>query len=280
MAKKKPSQLDRIEKVLTQVHGQNIALRKFVDAILDESRAHHKDHTMPIPLPYTTSEAPPPTPESWVPKVDQMVVVIPATLEYLKQGEVCHVKLIDANGDAWVQSTAPSYGDGHWCVAVEDIRPATPEEITRYEQEQVTELQEGDACEVTPEQRAQIYALLSDAGAGKCYDRDANPSDRALVWRGYAQGPMQSHRYTGTIRILPYRCLPFDLFLKRARGTAARLKQEAEEAEAKKPIAFGTRVMTPRGEGLYWLHNSNGTHAVTYANGSASYSRSEFTILP
>lgn len=46
MAKKKPSQLDRIEKMLTQVHGQNIALRKFVDAILDESRAHHKDPTI------------------------------------------------------------------------------------------------------------------------------------------------------------------------------------------------------------------------------------------
>ena len=61
--------------MLTQVHGQNIALRKFVDAILDESRAHHKDPTMPIPLPHTTSEAPPPAPEPWVPKADQMAVV-------------------------------------------------------------------------------------------------------------------------------------------------------------------------------------------------------------
>lgn len=278
MAKKKPSQLDRIEKMLTQVHGQNIALRKFVDAILDESRAYHKDPTMSIPLPHTTSEATPPAPEPWVPKVGEWITRGPN----FEENRVCEyftfARIIEVDHD-YVATRVPGHGYHKWGFKNGFVRPATPEEITRCEQEQVTELQENDCVEVNSELLEELRKLGLPS-----YHNSALNTDSDCEYLEWDQGKLYRCRYMpGKLRPLP-----FDIFLKRARGTAARLKREAEEAEAKKPIAFGTRVKhihenreykiacdMPDKVGSYFLARpGDASQPCIYAK------RHEFTILP
>lgn len=290
MAKKKHPQLDRKKpkntitaKVWTMKgHGKMTRDQFMVSTLLslkDEvgklSATVHTlkaYETMVDEIEKAKAEPAPPTPEPWVPAKGDMVR---ANDKFLSLQSVGHDAFpnpmrVDLVNDDFVYVE----GDpGPWNV--KNLRPATEAEITRYEQEQVTELQEGDSAHLDSAQRKELEEITGERVTDW-------PEHKMVTWF------TRKLCHTGTTAEDDEREIPGDIFLKRAKGTAARLKREAEEAEAKKPIAFGTRVKHIREDreykiacdmpdkmGSYYLvRPGDALQLCTYAK------RHEFTILP
>lgn len=172
----------------------------------------------------------------------------------------------------------------------ENLRPATPEEIERAEQDRkwsaITELQEGDYAERTPSLAEALRRISIPLF-------DINPATNTLDWE-----PNKTLRWNG-IEIIGGGERPDPLpeaeFLRRAKGTAARLEATRKAEEAKRPIPFGTRVKfkdgppfgdAPIDEGYYIGKEGDRTHMVAYPHQNDPAimciyrcERSEFTVI-
>lgn len=134
-------------------------------------------------------------------------------------------------------------GTEYW-FKLNNLRRATPAEIKAVEkaeeerkQAEVSELQEGDTCDAMGED---IFAELHKMGLPLW-------TKHTVIWqcaaRPFWNGKTIYHidpdnlvkEYHRKLSVLPRK-----VFLRRAKGTAAKLAQEAKAKELAKPIVFGT----------------------------------------
>lgn len=168
-----------------------------------------------------------------------------------------------------------------------NLRKLSPAEVSAHlkaEQKQAEEwskydcLQEGDACETTREQVDEIVEAVKsvmDKGKGANAPPDEYPY---LAW---VVDRLKCAKKTSAYAI---NWIPFDLFLHRAKGTAAKLAQEAKAKELAMPIAFGTKIEYQGNKG--WRIATNQPYrgqwlaTKTDTAGLAWLKRSEFTVIP
>lgn len=171
------------------------------------------------------------------------------------------------------------------------FRPATSDEIAAHEQKlkeaewaKVTELQDGDCCKVSAEEKKEIIESACEAGI-------INAS-------GYQNYNWLFYRPNGVVKITglredpdpkwkDFQELTFTEFKRRLLGTIARLKAEAQAAEDAK-LVFGARVKLvnePNAPVMRLLGKSKGNYG--YWNlyqedlrQVGGWKRHEFTLLP
>lgn len=215
------------------------------------------------------------TPEPWVPKVDGRVANIQApevwgygTVEYLNPASP-----ESAHKTAYVRWDNGRYGTHYF----DQLRPVTQTEIDAHleaeakkkqeaEWAAITELQEGDACaELSKRQLQELKDILCadgifpEGGPTVHYERGTALSGS---WRK-SEHPQ-------------WNWLPYPEFLRRAKGTSARLEAEA------KPIPFGTRVKVKGADsdGIYWYASGDKHHVVCDFGGLLIVPRNEITVIP
>jgi hypothetical protein len=221
-----------------------------------------------LPSPAVTAET-----ETWVPKKGDWLAAT-AQNQCMKEGEL--IQAI-AGGTGIFVEVHPGQGysyAGHlpW------VRKALPSEVSAHlqaqEEAKITELINGDACgPINAEQLRELKNLLGLNG-GSIYP-EGGPS--VVFKHGTVSSGPWSHESDGRFTWLLY-----PEFLRRARGTAARIERERIEEEKRKPLEFGMNVKTPYGKGL--AHNKariDGDHWwFVYADGETKrFSRKEVTIL-
>lgn len=139
------------------------------------------------------------------------------------------------------------------------------------------ELQDGDVCIVSHEQRMELFDLLKLESM--CTSSNCNY--KYIQWcPANVVAPMQCGDFSNEPS------LPWNVFLHRAKGTAAKREKESKEKELAKPLVFGARVMvaTPREkyEALWLYERADKLHAV-WQEGSIApdfIDRSTFTVIP
>lgn len=175
----------------------------------------------------------PPTEKAWVPKVGDLAIIKDNSI--IGAGVISEDRLkmgwrIDFPGGNYRLV-------GRSCV----VKP-TEAEIAAYRQEQEwvkkTELEEGDACETSLEQRGELIMIASDASLA--VDKGDHFRSPNLWW--HTERPCLQHCVPKKDATAVNNWLPFPEFKRRLLGTIARLKKEAEEREASVVLTFGMEV--------------------------------------
>ena len=202
-----------MERIPNEITSKN---PRFCDSIVEYVEGLEKAAKAPEPK----------EPEPWVPKAGDYVKA--------KVGEEAVYRIERINGpDSWaLWYDGTLYPNNR---RVQQYRPATQAEIDAHleaeaikkqevEWAAITELQEGDACEVTPKQYDELRALMEPLYA--CYV-GGNSSDEWVEWDPRNKhAPLQrwTRKPHGELRPV---VIPFHEFLRRAKATAARLEAEA-----------------------------------------------------
>lgn len=277
---KKPTLADRFKSLHLEIFDARGATVSHINSVNDRVTELFKLLECRLPKPTD-----PPPAEKWVPKVGDWVwndargigkVLYPS-------GPHFAVTFPGHNG-GWKAET----GDEHcWYVGALNIRPATPEEIAEHKRTEewakVDRLQDGDACLGTESFRTALAELnmptYSDGTLTGVWD--------AIGW--------ENGRLIGIGRGMGTQ-LPEAEFLRRAKGTAARLKAEAEAKELAMPLEFGMRVKVTGSGGVafskdgsltadgLWIGERDGLHLIGWSGpdgpGTWNCKRPEFTVIP
>jgi len=173
--------------------------------------------------------------------------------------------------DSWLLNYAGEKHTADKCVpSIADHKAKEEQRALEAEWAKFDCLQEGDACHLTDEQRAELAILFPNVLVWEKF--------RAVVW--YQESLCYIQR-----EIDP--CdgeneIPSEHFLRRAKGTIAKRAEDERAKEMVKVPEFGTRVKTPKGEGIY-LGREVGTYTIATPHGSqfnfGDYARHEFTII-
>ena len=181
-------------------------------------------------------------------------------------------------------------GREYW-FKLNNLRRATPEEVSAHlkaeeerkqaeEWAKFDELQEGDACEVLVHGDLQMLKDLfgGDKGDGGGIYPNMGPNIK------YHHGNLNSGSWTSGCSP-HYHWIPRTVFLHRAKGTAARLAEEAKAKELALPLEIcKTRVRYADHEGVY-LGPHGTQHEIGRPNGSGTWTvsvcdRDNFTVIP
>lgn len=232
-------QMDRIEKTVKKIESRLASLNAFetLQSALDD----HKEQVAEKPL-----------------EVGDWVIRTCKTSS--DDGMVARVTSVNSN---YVQVDLP--WTCIWCYSLGYARRATTEEIAAHlkaerekEWAKVTELQDGDTCE---ERGHETFLAIHDTGVpmwttnGDSWERARYP-----YWTNGCVDHINIDAKGWTINPLP-----LSEFLRRAKGTAERLRMEKEE-KAKSRLIRGCRVMTPSGSGIYIGESGNMHHCRFYVH--------------
>ncbi len=274
---KSPSEFDIITSKLDMMSGRQLLFEKFVRENVRPDIMEKLDLLLSA-----NSQNKEVVREQWVPQKGDYVRTINPPLI----GRVVYAKVDGFNSFR----IAHASGEGHW--PAEWMFAATPEEISHHKEQiqwgSITELQEGDACECTPEQQKELEGLARSGGMAVLNDEPeyANQSAPNIRWdRWCRRGPFLIHTAP------PDKCelnegpnwLPFPEFKRRLEGTIAKKKAE----EQARPLEFGDRAAHGAWDDLRvsvpWPDSNDRYELVRkQADGEIKFfdlRRSEFTVL-
>ena len=285
---KKPTLADRFKSLHLEIFDARGATVSHINSVNDRVTELFKLLECRLPKPTD-----PPPAEKRVPKVGDWVwndargigkVLYPS-------GPHFAVTFPGHNG-GWKAET----GDEHcWYVGALNIRPATPEEIAENKRTEewakVDRLQDGDACVLSREEYAELVGELNALFGEEVLG--AHWGSRGVA---FFQGQI-CHSTSGDFQGMKVvNRIPRHEFLRRAKGTAARLKSEAEAKELAMPLEFGMRVKVTGSGGVafskdgsltadgLWIGERDGLHLIGWSGpdgpGTWNCKRPEFTVIP
>jgi len=146
---------------------------------------------------------------------------------------------------------------------------------------QPASLQPGDYCDASEELADELTAM-----GFKWYDSDRTEEAYITPMRESCNELINTHQSYDTH-------LDAQTFLSRARVTAKELelkpvdlaaeeakRKEAERAEKVAKLAFGVRVRTAHGVGIYQMEDEHGAHVVVHPDTTGYHGIDQITILP
>lgn len=291
---KKPTQLDRIEKALSEDRavrdGEQTA---YAGSLV---RVHRKLDDLSKRLTVLESRSAPA--EAWVPKVGDWVVIT-GGLAAREDGLGSITKVLELrDGIPWIKSSNFRFGlctrDNSREFPIKTwrdaIRPATPAEIASHkakEEQRAKEagwakfdvLHPGDGGFYTADQINKINNLLNAAGMNGWAQKTREKWQ--VCWMPeYTECPLQANSCEEK--------LSFAEFLRRLQGTIAKRAEEERAKEMAKPVAFGALVRInecPHIEArfLWWDTNEKKIARIAYYSeqscGTKEYTRDQFQII-